>query len=101
MMKTFNYLKIIFLLLLPLIIYLVPVNSIEEHPLPCLSRLLFHRECWGCGITRACLNAIHFNFEKSLKYNHLVIIVLPLCIICYIKYLYIIIKNFLHKFMGG
>lgn len=88
-----KYIKLGLTILFPLLVYMLPVHSIETRPAPCLFRLLLDKECWGCGITRACINAIHLNIDKALEYNKLVVIVLPLCIGCYIRYLYIQIKN--------
>ena len=88
MSSVYNKLILLLILLFPVIVYLIPINYIEANPAPCLYRILFNMECIGCGITRACINAIHFNFEKALEYNKLVVIVLPLCIICYINFLY-------------
>lgn len=88
-----KYIKLILTILFPVLVYAIPVHLIESRPAPCLFRLLLGKECWGCGITRACINAIHLNIDKALEYNKLVVIVLPLCIGCYIRYLYIQIKN--------
>lgn len=85
-MKIFLKLKLFILTILPIILLIAPISIAEKNPIRCLSVTFLNKECIGCGMTRACLNAIHFNFEKAFEYNRLVIIVLPLCIICYIDY---------------
>lgn len=85
--------KLFIYLIVPILIFMIPVEGIEASPVPCLSRLILQRECIGCGITRACINAIHFNFERAFAYNKLVIIVLPLCIYVYLYTIYKIYKK--------
>ena len=87
-----KYIKLILIILFPLLVYMIPVSLVEAKPAPCLFRIFLDTECWGCGITRACINAIHLNIDKALEYNKLVVLVLPICIGCYIKYLYTQIK---------
>ncbi|WP_291657792.1 DUF2752 domain-containing protein [Clostridium sp.] len=93
MSKLLIKLKFIAVVIFPILVYLIPVSAVEKNPAPCISRLLFNVECIGCGITRACLNALHFNFAQANEYNKLVFIVLPLCCICYVKYLIYIIQE--------
>ena len=38
-----------------------------------------------CGITRAVLSGLHFNFEDAINYNIMVVIVLPLLIDIWIR----------------
>lgn len=85
--------KLFVLTIMPVMVYLIPVSNIEKNPVPCLFRIILNKNCLGCGITRACLNAIHFNFNKAIEYNKLVVIVLPLCILCYISYYYKTLKG--------
>ncbi|MEI6050540.1 MAG: DUF2752 domain-containing protein [Bacteroidota bacterium] len=46
----------------------------------CLFKNLTGYECYGCGMTRAVLSAIHLQFENAFHYNKLFLIVLPLLI---------------------
>ncbi|OUJ75398.1 hypothetical protein BXP70_05130 [Hymenobacter crusticola] len=43
-----------------------------------MSQLLLHRACLGCGMARACMHALHFDWQQAWKYNPLVVIVLPM-----------------------
>lgn len=85
--KKGNYqkIKLIFMTLLPLLVFFVPVEFIEANPLPCLSKILFNQECWGCGITRACFNMLHFNVKEAILFNKAVVIVFPFVCGLYIK----------------
>ncbi len=59
-----------------------------------MSKLLLHRECLGCGITRAIQHAIHFDFTIAWHYNKLVVLVLPVVILLWLNE----IKKSLKKF---
>lgn len=89
--KKVEGIKFLLLLIIPIIIYVIPVSNIEKNPVPCISRMLFDIECRGCGITRATINLIHFNINKAIEYNSSVLIVLPILILVYCK---LIIKQF-------
>jgi hypothetical protein len=49
--------------------------------------LLFDKECFGCGITRAIQHAIHFDFYTAWNYNKLVVIVAPVLFFLWLKWL--------------
>jgi hypothetical protein len=77
--------KLILLILFPLFVYLIPLSSIENSHSICLFKNIFDFNCLGCGITRAILSAIHFDFDKAFQYNKLFIIVLPILCFLYLK----------------
>lgn len=52
---------------------------------PCLISWLSGHECWGCGITRAILKAVHADFAGAWSLNPLVFVVLPLLCFEYAK----------------
>ena len=74
--------KLVFLLITPVVLLLLPGNFFDNGRDICLSKILFHRECWGCGMTRACMHIIHFQFEDAFMYNMGSFIVFP--ILCYL-----------------
>jgi hypothetical protein len=76
--KLFRFLKIAGVLLIPVLLFLVPLQSLENQHSICLYKNLTGYECFGCGMTRAVVSAIHFQFEKAFHYNRLFLIVLPL-----------------------
>ena len=61
-----------------LTLLLLPSNTFDHGKSICLSRLLLNSECPGCGMGRACLHALHFEWRTAWSYNHLFVVVLPL-----------------------
>jgi hypothetical protein len=61
-----------------LTLLLLPTDFFDQGRAVCLSRVLFDRECPGCGMTRACQHALHFDFASAWHYNPRWVIVLPL-----------------------
>ena len=76
------------------ILYTIPINSNILENL-CIYKLIFGKECWNCGMTRAFLSVIHLNFNKALMYNNKVVLIFPLTIVIYFFswYKYIVGKN--------
>lgn len=65
--------------LVPISIFLLPVNFFDsDTTVVCLSRQLLDMECWGCGLTRSVMHALHGDFSGAWNYNKLIIVVLPL-----------------------
>jgi len=81
-------LKIISLTVLftiPITLLILPSNFFDSGNSICMSVLFFDTECYGCGMTRAVMHFIHFNFTEAMTYNKLVILVLPLLILGWLK----------------
>ncbi|TXK52885.1 DUF2752 domain-containing protein [Pontibacter qinzhouensis] len=75
-----NYGKLFGLICLPLLLLCLPASFFDEGQSMCLSVLLADTECHGCGMTRAIMHLIHFDFATALTYNKLSVIVLPVLI---------------------
>jgi hypothetical protein len=84
-MRIFNKLSFSVILVLPILLYLVPLDWFNKQHTTCLFKNIFGIDCYGCGITRAVLSALHFNFEDAINYNIMVVIVLPLLIYIWIR----------------
>lgn len=56
----------------------LPAGFFDHGRAICLSQLLLQRSCPGCGMTRACMHALHFDWAAAWHYNRLVVVVLPL-----------------------
>ena len=86
----FYNLKSFFFILLPISLYLVPTKFIftENHVPICLFRLLFDKECWGCGTTRSIFSLLYFRFEEAYTYNKLIVIIAPLIAFLWIREIY-------------
>ena len=83
--KIFKITLIIVLLLGPLILFFLPSDYFDQGQSVCLSVVFFDLECYGCGMTRALMHLIHFEFFKAYEYNKLVILVFPLLFLWWIK----------------
>jgi hypothetical protein len=68
------------IILIPVVLYFIPLEWIKDQHSVCLFKNLTGHECIGCGMTRATLSAIHFQFENAFIYNKLFIIVFPMLI---------------------
>ena len=66
------------LALLPLLLILVPTAWLERRRSLCIIKNLTGHNCPGCGMTRAISSASHGQFTQAVRYNKLVVLVLPL-----------------------
>jgi hypothetical protein len=73
------------ILLIPVALYIVPVDWLNSQHSICLFKNLTGKECYGCGMTRAIVSAVHFQFENAVNFNKLSLIVLPLLIYIWAK----------------
>ena len=70
--------KVIALAVLPIILFLLPKNAFDHGQSLCLFTLLSGEACFGCGMTRACMHLIHFDFETAATFNKISFIVFPI-----------------------
>ncbi len=80
-----NKLKGAALLMMPVALFFVPVEWLDAGHSICIFNNITGNECYGCGMTRAMLSALHFQFIEAYNYNPLFIIVLPLLIFIWLK----------------
>jgi hypothetical protein len=66
------------ILILMIVLLCLPADYFDTGQSVCLSVLLFDRECYACGMTRAIQHLIHFEFREAYEYNKLAFVVLPL-----------------------
>jgi hypothetical protein len=85
--KLYLKIKIAGILLIPALLFFIPIQWLEKQHSICLYKLITGRECYGCGMTRAVLSALHFNFSSAFNFNKLVVIVLPLLIFIWVDLL--------------
>ncbi|MAJ07174.1 MAG: hypothetical protein CL827_10010 [Crocinitomicaceae bacterium] len=64
--KLYKIVFLIPLLIFPLVLFILPSNFFDEGESVCLSVTLFNMECYGCGMTRAVMHFIHFDFIKAV-----------------------------------
>lgn len=72
---------------MPFVLWLMPASFFDEGQSLCLSVLLFKKECYGCGITRAVQHFIHFDFATAWKFNKLVVLVVPILFFVWLNWL--------------
>lgn len=64
------------------------INSI------CLFKYITGHSCIGCGMTQAFMYILQGKFYSAFQQNHFVIIVFPVVLYCWLKYVYDnVIKN--------
>ena len=78
-----TYLTVI--LIIPIILLILPANFFDDGQSICLSILLFDKNCYACGMTRAMQHLIHLDFSTAWEFNKLVFVVIPLLSFTYIK----------------
>ena len=72
--------KFALVLLFPLLLSFIPMDWLNRQDTICLFKNLTGRECWGCGITRAVISAVQFDFATAFHYNKLIVVVFPLLV---------------------
>ena len=72
-----QYFFLVFYIVVPIVLLLLPSNFFDSGPDICISKLLLHRECIGCGLTRGIQHLIHFDFTSAYSFNKLSFIVFP------------------------
>jgi hypothetical protein len=78
--KEFPVKRFIGLLSIPVILFILPLEWLKDQHTICLYKNITGNECYGCGMTRAILSAIHLKFADAFNYNKLVLFVLPVLI---------------------
>jgi hypothetical protein len=82
----FTALKLAFIILTPVILLILPADFFDNRTSICLSKVLFHFECYACGLTRGIMHLIHLEFEEAFAYNMLSFLILPLMVIIWIQW---------------
>lgn len=85
------------MLLLPFLVYMIPIEGIFNGKSICLFKNVFGVECWGCGITRAIFSALYLRFADAWEYNHLVVIVLPILVFEWLRSVIRLLRQLLKK----
>ncbi len=73
---------LVLLLLTPVVLWILPADFFDAGGvILCPSRLFFHIECLGCGMTRAVMHLHHLEVEDALYYNYGVVAVFPALVV--------------------
>jgi hypothetical protein len=76
--KKYYIARAIVLAIFPIALLLMPTNMFDTGADICLITRLSGYHCPGCGMTRACMHMIHFDFAGAWQYNKLSFVVLPI-----------------------
>jgi hypothetical protein len=85
--------------IIPLVLVLMPKDFFDKGTSLCLSKTIAGIECYACGMTRAIMHLIHFDFETAWNFNKLSLIVFPLLIPLWVKSALITFQREIPKFM--
>lgn len=91
--KLFLSFWFLILVIIPIILLFLPADYFDEGQSICLSVLLANTECFGCGMTRAIMHLIHFEFDSAWSFNKISFIVLPLTVFVLISELIKYLKS--------
>ncbi|MCC5943585.1 MAG: DUF2752 domain-containing protein [Bernardetiaceae bacterium] len=89
----FPYIKLLFYIIVPIFVLLVPIDYFDSGESICLSIVFFDFECYACGMTSAIKHLLHFDFETAFAYNMLSFIVFPILSLMWAGWTYIEIRR--------
>ncbi len=75
------------LVAIPTVLFILPPDFFDNGPPLCVSTLLFNVNCYACGMTRACMHFIHFDFEAAWMFNKLSFVVMPILSFLWLAFL--------------
>lgn len=83
--KLISYLKLSGLISIPIVLWILPADFFDHGPPMCLSQILLHKSCPGCGLTRAVQHSMHLGFTDAWDFNKLIILIFPALIYFWAK----------------
>jgi hypothetical protein len=86
--KFFFYTIHISTIIAPFVLFLLPSNFFDKGESVCLSVQLAGIECYACGLTRATMRFVHFEFQEAWDFNKLSFIVVPMLAVLWVKSIY-------------
>jgi hypothetical protein len=86
--KIVFYSRIIITMVTPFVLILLPSDFFDNGESVCLSKMLAGMECYACGLTRATMHFVHFEFLKAWGFNKLSFIVVPMLFPLWLKSFY-------------
>lgn len=72
----------------PFVLWLLPTDYFDNGESLCLSKILAGVECYACGLTKATMHFVHFEFEDAWNFNKLSFIVVPMLFPLWVKSIY-------------
>ena len=81
------------MIIVPFVLIFLPPDFFDYGPYMCPSYNLFNVECPGCGITRATMHLIHFQFKEAWAFNKLSFFIDPFLAYLYVKIIIMFYKK--------
>ena len=85
MKKKYPKIYLAVLIIIPLVLLLLPSTFFDNGDSVCISVVVFDRECYACGMTRALQHLLHLDFVIAYEYNPISFLALPLLVFIYLK----------------
>jgi len=84
--KIWKYLKIVFLISLPISLWIMPVDFFDQgNSISVFALLGIEDYAYSTGMTRGIMHLMHFDFRGAYEYNILSFFVLPLLFLLWLK----------------
>ncbi len=91
--RILNWIYLVVLITVPIVLLSLPADYFDKGVSICPSKRFFDIECYGCGMTRAVMHLIHFDFDSAVYYNSLSLIVFPALAVVYSTWLWKLYLN--------
>ncbi|MDR1090755.1 MAG: DUF2752 domain-containing protein [Prevotella sp.] len=91
--KAYKQVKLFIITFAPVVLFFIPVAWLNRQHSICLYKNITGHDCFGCGITRAVLSVLHFDFGTAFHYNKMVVIVFPLLVYIWVNKIVKLIKE--------
>jgi len=82
----------------PFFLLWLPADYFDKGETICPSKRFLDIECLGCGLTRACMHLIHFDFSEAWNFNKISYIIIPIGILFWFHLLGKLIKKPIFSF---
>ena len=99
--KFIFYIIHVITLITPFFLWLLPADFFDKGESVCLSQILAGVECYACGLTKATIHFVHFQFEEAWNFNKLSFIVVPMLFPLWVKSIYDIQCKRMPGFIGN
>ncbi len=86
--KLFFYISNAVTIVAPIVLLFLPITFFDKGESVCLSIQLANISCYACGLTKAVMHLIHFDFAGAWGFNKLSFIVVPMLFPMWIKSIY-------------
>lgn len=98
--KLLFYTSNIVTIIAPIALLFLPVDFFDKGESICLSVQLAGIDCYACGLTKAIMHLLHFDFAGAWDFNKLSFIVFPMMGVLWVKAIYDIQGKRMPGFIG-